>query len=200
MCCKFSANFNPRPPRGGRQIDAFRFSCCYVISIHALREEGDCGNTGNNSWAKLFQSTPSARRATLRQAVAVQHYYISIHALREEGDSLPTSMALREGIFQSTPSARRATWYNAAQAWSQIFQSTPSARRATHRCSPKPPQKRISIHALREEGDGPRGVGQRAGVHFNPRPPRGGRRDQNDPEMVAILFQSTPSARRATRL
>ena len=33
-----------------------------------------------------FQSTPSARRATLRQAVAVQHYYISIHALREEGD------------------------------------------------------------------------------------------------------------------
>ena len=35
----------------------------------------------------LFQSTPSARRATLRQAVAVQHYYISIHALREESDA-----------------------------------------------------------------------------------------------------------------
>ena len=35
----------------------------------------------------IFLSTPSARRATLRTAVAVQQYYISIHALREEGDA-----------------------------------------------------------------------------------------------------------------
>ena len=38
--------------------------------------------------APKFLSTPSARRATLRQAVAVQQYYISIHALREEGDDV----------------------------------------------------------------------------------------------------------------
>ena len=35
------SDFYPRPPRGGRQIDCFSFSCGYVISIHALREEGD---------------------------------------------------------------------------------------------------------------------------------------------------------------
>ncbi len=33
--------FYPRPPRGGRQVDALCLSCCYVVSIHALREEGD---------------------------------------------------------------------------------------------------------------------------------------------------------------
>ena len=34
------------------------------------------------------------------------------------------------------------------------FLSTPSARRATHRCSVLVHVWRISIHALREEGDG----------------------------------------------
>ena len=34
----------------------------------------------------LFQSTPSARRATARVLMAVADDEISIHALREEGD------------------------------------------------------------------------------------------------------------------
>ena len=33
----------------------------------------------------------------------------------------------------------------------------------------------ISIHALREEGDGRRGIFARFGLDFYPRPPRGGR-------------------------
>ena len=57
-----------------------------LISIHALREEGDgCHRTQNRS-VRLFLSTPSARRAT---RVAILHsnpIIISIHALREEGD------------------------------------------------------------------------------------------------------------------
>ena len=36
-------NFYPRPPRGGRQLAKHGFLCHVVISIHALREEGDCG-------------------------------------------------------------------------------------------------------------------------------------------------------------
>ena len=78
------------------------------ISIHALREEGDVmlgaitlylmvfqstpsarRATAQNlvpSLAVLFQSTPSARRATPRRQREDYANHISIHALREEGD------------------------------------------------------------------------------------------------------------------
>ena len=58
------------------------------------------------------------------------------------------------------------------------FLSTPSARRATRQRTPNEGQKRISIHALREEGD---------------------LDDLND-MMSLCEFLSTPSARRATLL
>ena len=78
------------------------------ISIHALREEGDASNMqqmanqvdfnprpprggrhttfGSSCQRFLFQSTPSARRATCNKALSIYHLPISIHALREEGD------------------------------------------------------------------------------------------------------------------
>ena len=55
------------------------------------------------------------------------------------------------------------------------FLSTPSARRATHRPPPIIAKNRISIHALREEGDKPRCAKIVIRVYFYPRPPRGGR-------------------------
>ena len=79
----------------------------------------------------LFQSTPSARRATPYSQIAQLAKSISIHALREEGDL----DAVIEG------------------AVSLIFQSTPSARRATLPASGYSYNLKISIHALREEGD-----------------------------------------------
>ena len=79
-----------------------------MISIHALREEGDSAWTKTNSMpcnfyprpprggrlarfeftcpACKFLSTPSARRATIDQQAEIDSYLISIHALREEGD------------------------------------------------------------------------------------------------------------------
>ena len=80
-----------------------------IISIHALREEGDYHMRGMAADIRAFLSTPSARRATKRQAstdtallhfyprpprggrpngkqAQIPRYYISIHALREEGD------------------------------------------------------------------------------------------------------------------
>ena len=82
----FQQDFYPRPPRGGRQAAAFvlaldklflstpsarrattSFHFCVtlvLISIHALREEGDCPLNGPASPASRFLSTPSARRAT----------------------------------------------------------------------------------------------------------------------------------------
>ena len=59
----------------------------FIISIHALCEEGDPYIQPRSYDEILFLSTPSARRATAVQcAVAVQPD-ISIHALCEEGDS-----------------------------------------------------------------------------------------------------------------
>ena len=58
-----------------------------MISIHALREEGD-GRCGR------FRSV---------------HCKISIHALREEGDGQMQGKNPQEMIFLSTPSVRRAT-------------------------------------------------------------------------------------------
>ena len=102
-----------------------------VISIHALREEGDSRRAW--SWlclsyfyprpprggrpaisvppytSTVFLSTPSARRATSLVVVGELEGGISIHALREEGDAAISRRASASFSFLSTPSARRAT-------------------------------------------------------------------------------------------
>ena len=56
------------------------------ISIHALREEGDCSLVQTGEQGVRFLSTPSARRATDSSVTVTHSNIISIHALREEGD------------------------------------------------------------------------------------------------------------------
>ena len=58
-----------------------------IISIHALREEGDTAAVVGTAATCGFLSTPSVRRATIRQREDWTTRIISIHALREEGDS-----------------------------------------------------------------------------------------------------------------
>ena len=130
-----------------------------VISIHALREEGDEVVAARRRLSGRFLSTPSARRATQEPPKSEESEKISIHALREEGDAdaagvvlAPTEIsihALREegdvsqlaldsldGVFLSTPSARRATARSyTGRAAHRPFLSTPSARRATRSTS-----------------------------------------------------------------
>ncbi len=80
-------NFYPRPPRGGRHSPTRLSVMRYIISIHALREEGDF----------YFFFVPN------------RLVWISIHALREEGDIEPRRQIRKICLFLSTPSARRAT-------------------------------------------------------------------------------------------
>ena len=128
---KVTHNFNPRSPRGERQ----KVKCAVTTK-------------------ELFQSTLSARRATLIK-----------------GPLVDIAMA-----FQSTLSARRATVLEWTSLQSldnfnprsprgerlkslykdylvEIFQSTLSARRATSRLPILRSHGLISIHALREESD-----------------------------------------------
>ena len=174
-CADHLQNFYPRPPRGGRHAH---------ISIPAPFAQ--------------FLSTPSARRATA--------FPVHAHSLH---------------TFLSTPSARRATNppYKYALEF-VVFLSTPSARRATPPIPSLEMFKQISIHALREEGDMPTFTALRwilnfyprpprggrpqtrsycqLASYFYPRPPRGGRRQREFMRCPAYEFLSTPSARRAT--
>ena len=124
--------FYPRPPRGGRPPFLILLTRNIIISIHALREEGDFLLCALLVGQCVFLSTPSARRATRR--------------VTDTGGGV--------GKFLSTPSARRATlppveglndirdFYprpprggrlldDDPSAYKEIFLSTPSARRAT---------------------------------------------------------------------
>ena len=170
------ANFNPRPPRGGRRASV-------VAALDTLE----------------FQSTPSARRATKKAGGRVDQSRISIHALREEGDTASSWPERRKHIFQSTPSARRATLAPAKRSTAGPI-SIHALREEGDRSSRNTPTSRpISIHALREEGDQRRDNSERLTRDFNPRPPRGGRPSTKEVSSMAAKFQSTPSARRATR-
>ena len=167
-----------------------------LISIHALREEGDPDSACPTGFGNQFLSTPSARRATIAAAKdRIDILTISIHALREEGDrnsrrssdadrsisihalreegdnpGLPQRLDVVE--FLSTPSARRATSSASSSSTSvPIFLSTPSARRATGSGFAANGGDDISIHTLREESDK---VSARVGflhIDFYPRPP-----------------------------
>ena len=137
-------DFYPRPPRGGRldggHVDVGRA----IISIHALREEGDhhagaeldsgqkyfyprpprggrLRRTRAISAHHEFLSTPSARRATTTYTLFNYRLDISIHALREEGDGLGILYTPASGLFLSTPSARRATSPSASLCWKNRY-------------------------------------------------------------------------------
>ena len=124
-------HFYPRPPRGGRRVVDQIIDIIHLISIHALREEGDQKSKTDINNYLLFLSTPSARRATHADAAAGLLLRISIHALREEGDQRRTDgHRLRDHFYPRPPRGGRLTL-------SQLML----------------PCQRISIHALREEGD-----------------------------------------------
>ena len=155
-------------------------SCGFSISIHALRGEGDLNNLGTRFSPPVFQSTPSVGRAT---------YMVLFYMI--------------VGIFQSTPSVGRATILSPKKSMTLFtFQSTPSVGRATRLIRADIAADKISIHALRGEGDDYFGfvrsckcisihalrgegdvvIAQKVGdgTYFNPRPPWGGRHLDKD--------------------
>ena len=167
--------FYPRPPRGGRHFRSGHGLIAVIISIHALREEGDVIRVGN-----LLVGN------------------ISIHALREEGDGrfwakkVPRhhfyprpprggrperiTITIKPNNFYPRPPRGGRPISGHSQQHQKRFLSTPSARRATGQAS----------------------VPFRPSRYFYPRPPRGGRQFRIRSCFSPYLFLSTPSARRAT--
>ena len=103
--------------------------------------------------SRVFLSTPSARRATPAEGGADLVHVISIHALREEGDVATCFRKPMMPNFYPRPPRGGRRLQTLAFTSFLIFLSTPSARRATKQLAAERKAAKISIHALREEGD-----------------------------------------------
>ena len=236
-------DFYPRPPRGGRLRGgwtrkdtgiflstpsarrATKFAMLGdqsgIISIHALREEGDLPDiaaqthyshfyprpprggrpdtTDKSKQRMEFLSTPSARRATYWCYCFFTFYRISIHALREEGDAAHSAGSRRSTNFYPRPprGGRPAPTQRSSGTWTDFYPRPPrGGRLRQHHLHDE--RRKISIHALREEGDSQPNTRCGAMADFYPRPPRGGRHGKVGATTISSLFLSTPSARRAT--
>ena len=195
----YTGDFYPRPPRGGRLVYRSAMVVDSIISIHALREEGDLPTcqTGKVRRISIHALREEGDKCHRRCSPLFLHFYprpprggrqrkthislgaqrISIHALREEGDANDIEMEQIRRNFYPRP---------------------PRGGRLGHLLVDHH-QIAISIHALREEGDsynlelmkkeqtflstpsarratsGSRRPSLKKG-DFYPRPPRGGRR------------------------
>ena len=171
-------NFYPRPPRGGRPLYYNHDDKKSRISIHALREEGDKCRPDQRMTSHNFYPRPPRGGRRYNHLNKSSRPLISIHALREEGDISFYSGITDILTFLSTPSARRATRNDqAAQRHDADFYPRPprggrlllrgDAVPLSRYFYPRPPRggrlpqglripllQHISIHALREEGDG----------------------------------------------
>ena len=148
-----------------------------------------------------FQSTPSARRATF-SLVALRIWSLHFNPRPPRGGRPSCTISSKPLLINFNPRPPRGGRPVMQDGLNRYvkFQSTPSARRATRRIinqlrtiinfNPRPP--RGGRHHRREPRD-------RLQIHFNPRPPRGGRPAFAGCFEDAEEFQSTPSARRATR-
>ncbi len=210
-------------PSARRATQGIRGSCVnFIISIHALREEGDRCRRPFLRLSRPFLSTPSARRATFFRLLLDFLRGISIHALREEGDPNSLQNQLLTKYFYPRPPRggrhrlRRAgrhcrdisihalreegdTGSGALAAIAAIFLSTPSARRATHRSTPwiKDMIKFLSTPSARRATGFIRFFAQRIPISIH------ALREEGDtatpiPSATVWEFLSTPSARRAT--
>ena len=211
-----SRYFNPRPPRGGRLHPDVGIAASGVISIHAPREGGDCSHTYQQETTQISIHAPREGGDFAGSQTIPPAKRISIHAPREGGDNGVKCVCLRRSAFQSTPPARGATTTNifirtcyilfqstppARGATSSAifprhssveFQSTPPARGATASLDNKSKDTAISIHAPREGGDNHRWLLQLHAGHFNPRPPRGGRRRRSRQSTDTADFNPRP--------
>ena len=213
-------DFYPRPPRGGRPDGRHGLTsqspflstpsarrataACLtlrqklVISIHALREEGDGDSmrvlslfddfyprpprggrrraASSMIWSLSFLSTPSARRATF--VLCGRAFWLAYFYPRPPRGGRPYSthalVFVHKNFYPRPPRGGRHLLRSMTRKLSK-FLSTPSARRATSRSCCRSGSGWISIHALREEGDGGYFIMARLKKNFYPRPPRGGR-------------------------
>ena len=124
------------------------------ISIHALRGEGDDDIRQNLfGWNRHFNPRPPWGGRHEGRVKELQKLYISIHALRGEGDNNGGTIPSISVDFNPRPPWGGRPSRTSALSLFAAFQSTPSVGRATSRPLRAVRHHTISIHALRGEGD-----------------------------------------------
>ena len=149
----------------------------YNISIHALRVEGDCRSSSTQKIKIQFLSTPSGWRATdVREFFAqLRSIFLSTPSGWRATILLFLNARLHKDFYPRPPGGGRPRRLRKKNSLS-VFLSTPSGWRATSRLPMHSRRLKISIHALRVEGDHPSGGHCSPKNYFYPRPPGGGRR------------------------
>ena len=148
-----------------------------MISIHALRVEGDLVAVSLSGVINAFLSTPSGWRATKQFDYPVYiDLEISIHALRVEGDFIHSVEQDYDTEFLSTPSGWRATMIVVLclSIVADFYPRPPGGGRLSFIFA-MGALLSISIHALRVEGDCHFQCLLSQDHYFYPRPPGGGR-------------------------
>ncbi len=148
-----------------------------VISIHALREEGDLKTLPPNKAEKYFYPRPPRGGRPLTTKASVDSLTDFYPRPPRGGRRCKCYQSRSKALFLSTPSARRATCcvIFSSLKFSDFYPRPPRGGRLIPVFVIRPIAA-ISIHALREEGD------VFASSMFS----------------ASIIFLSTPSARRAT--
>ena len=167
-----------------------------------------------------FQSTPPARGATaIPVSLRLRHCHFNPRPPRGGRHRRGAAPHRRQDFNPRPPRGGRPQCATTSIPTVR-FQSTPPARGATGKALAQFHRLVISIHAPREGGDDPffRSCGGldisihapreggdlsrisfvRPDGDFNPRPPRGGRRENIRRRFRWLIFQSTPPARGAT--
>ena len=217
-----SGNFNPLPPHGGRRVylDRRKTKWKFQSTPSAWRETRLVIIPFNARFT--FQSTPSAWRETACCPAAFLHYryfnplpphggrqalnigfpqcsHISIHSLRMEGDAGYSYSTFSVFLFQSTPSAWRET-IHVKRYRLRVCISIHSLRMEGDASGVVASfALYISIHSLRMEGDYSRAyIDLASGISIHSLRMEG---DANSFfSALYLLFQSTPSAWRETRV
>ena len=190
--------FYPRPPRGGRRSGRGR-------------------NTDRRSY--FYPRPPRGGRHPVLELCIQQIRFLSTPSARR-ATSRPRQTARPSMNFYPRPPRGGRRGENGSTVTMEYFYPRPPRGGRPAKLVQDDLGRNISIHALREEGDGscslcstlprnfyprpPRGGRQESGDrkpvpgYFYPRPPRGGRPGRSFPASRSRRFLSTPSARRAT--
>ena len=195
----------------------------YYISIHALREEGDDLRVGGfllitdfyprpprggrrssgkaTRRSTIFLSTPSARRATnpRRLFTARRYRFLSTPSARRATTKRINFSLQITDFYPRPPRGGRPPRFPGMYPRFRYFYPRPPRGGRRVICWPPTAPIWISIHALREEGDGQsiRALAARRWISIHALREEG---DAPPPEVFPPLplFLSTPSARRAT--
>ena len=147
----------------------------------------------------IFLSTPSARRATgLTGAPSNAEQFLSTPSARRATKLPPRKRSNQKNFYPRPPRGGRRSPILGIQYSHANFYPRPPRGGRLRVLQAQNQTERISIHALREEGDRWPRLPTTASGYFYPRPPRGGRPSAAATVSITMPFLSTPSARRAT--